>query len=77
MIQDEIAGGRAQITGRFSTEEARDLAIILRAGALPAPVVILENRTVGPSLGKDSIEKGISSILFGGALVMIFISIKV
>ena len=73
VIQDEIAGGRAQITGRFSTEEARDLAIVLRAGALPAPVVILENRTVGPSLGKDSIEKGISSILFGGALVMVFI----
>ncbi|MCH8278385.1 MAG: protein translocase subunit SecD, partial [Proteobacteria bacterium] len=75
VIQDEIAGGRAQITGRFTTEEARDLAIILRAGALPAPVVILENRTVGPSLGKDSIEKGISSILIGGVLVMVFIII--
>ena len=75
VIQDEIAGGRAQITGRFTTEEARDLAIILRAGALPAPVVILENRTVGPSLGKDSIDKGVSSIILGGILVLVFIVI--
>ena len=75
VIQDEIAGGRAQITGQFTTEDARDLAIILRAGALPAPVIILENRTVGPSLGKDSIDKGIKSILFGALLVMVFIVI--
>jgi preprotein translocase subunit SecD len=75
VIQDAIAGGSAQITGRFSTEEARDLAIILRAGALPAPVTILENRTVGPSLGRDSIEKGIKSILIGALLVVIFILI--
>jgi len=75
VIQDEIPGGRAQITGRFTSEEARDLAIILRAGALPAPVVILENRTVGPSLGKDSIEKGITSIIYGGVLVVIFIAL--
>ncbi|MCS5620972.1 MAG: protein translocase subunit SecD, partial [Nitrospinaceae bacterium] len=47
--------------------------IVLRAGALPAPVVILENRTVGPSLGKDSIEKGITSIIYGGLLVVVFI----
>jgi preprotein translocase subunit SecD len=75
VIQEEIAGGRAQITGQFTTEEARDLAIILRAGALPAPVVILENRTVGPSLGKDSIEQGVQSILLGALLVIIFIPI--
>jgi preprotein translocase subunit SecD len=75
VIQDEIAGGRAQITGQFTSAEARDLAIVLRAGALPAPVVILENRTVGPSLGKDSIEKGITSILYGGLLVVVFIAI--
>jgi preprotein translocase subunit SecD len=74
-IQEEIAGGRAQITGQFTTEEARDLAIILRAGALPAPVVILENRTVGPSLGKDSIEQGVQSILLGALLVIAFIII--
>jgi preprotein translocase subunit SecD len=75
VIQDEIAGGRAQVTGSFTLEEARDLAIVLRAGALPAPVVILENRTVGPSLGRDSIEKGISSIILGGILVLVFIVI--
>lgn len=73
VIQDEIAGGRAQITGSFTTEEARDLAIILRAGALPAPVTMLENRTVGPSLGRDSIEKGVKSIIIGTALVLVFI----
>jgi preprotein translocase subunit SecD len=75
VIQDEIAGGRAQITGQFTSAEARDLAIILRAGALPAPVVILENRTVGPSLGQDSIDKGVTSIVYGGLLVVIFIAI--
>jgi preprotein translocase subunit SecD len=75
VIQGAIAGGNAQITGRFTTEEARDLAIILRAGALPAPIVILENRTVGPSLGQGSIDKGISSIALGAILVLIFIVI--
>jgi len=75
VIQDEIPGGRAQITGRFTTEEARDLAIVLRAGALPAPVIILENRTVGPSLGQDSINQGVQSILWGGVLVVVFIVI--
>ena len=73
VIQDEIAGGRAQVTGSFTLEEARDLAIVLRAGALLAPVVILENRTVGPSLGQDSIDKGVSSIILGGILVVAFI----
>ena len=75
MIQEAIAGGRAQITGQFTTEEARDLAIVLRAGALPAPVMILENRTVGPSLGKDSIEQGVRSIFLGAILVIVFIAI--
>ena len=73
VIQEEIAGGQAQITGRFSMEEARDLAIVLRAGTLPAPVIILEERDVGPSLGKDSIEKGIKSILIGGLFVIAFV----
>ena len=72
VIQDRIAGGRAQITGRFTMEEARDLAIVLRAGALPAPVKIIEERTVGPSLGKDSIEKGIKSMIIGGLIVILF-----
>jgi preprotein translocase subunit SecD len=59
VIQEKIAGGEARITGNFTTEEARDLAIVLRAGALPAPVQILEERTVGPSLGTDSIRMGL------------------
>jgi preprotein translocase subunit SecD len=72
VIQERIAGGRAQITGRFDTKEAGDLAIVLRSGALPAPVKILEQRTVGPSLGQDSIHKGIISILLSAIVVAIF-----
>jgi preprotein translocase subunit SecD len=75
VIQEKIAGGQARITGRFTTEEARDLAIVLRAGALPAPVNILEERTVGPSLGADSIRKGLLSMCIGGLLVIIFMVI--
>ncbi|RLB23203.1 MAG: protein translocase subunit SecD [Deltaproteobacteria bacterium] len=75
VIQDKISGGRAQITGRFTMEEARDLAIVLRAGALPAPVKILEERTVGPSLGRDSIHKGLVSMVVGGVVVVIFMAI--
>jgi preprotein translocase subunit SecD len=74
VIQDRIAGGRAQITGRFTMEEANDLAIVLRAGSLPAPVKIIEERTVGPSLGKDSIEKGLKATIFGGLIVILFIA---
>ena len=72
VIQERIAGGRASITGSFDIKEARDLAIILRAGALPAPVEIAEERTVGPSLGQDSINQGIRSFIVGGALVIVF-----
>jgi len=72
VIQDKITGGRAQITGRFTMEESRDLAIVLRAGALPAPVKIIEERTVGPSLGKDSITKGLKSMIIGGIIVILF-----
>jgi preprotein translocase subunit SecD len=75
VIQEKIAGGKARITGRFTMDEARDLAIVLRAGALPAPVKILEERSVGPSLGADSIRMGLVSILVGGALVLIFMAI--
>jgi preprotein translocase subunit SecD len=75
VIQEKIAGGKARITGHFSTEEARDLAIALRAGALPAPVNILEERTVGPSLGTDSIRKGIISTIVGGILVVLFMAV--
>ena len=73
VIREPIPGGRAQVTGSFTTEEAKDLAIALRAGALPAPVTILENRTVGPSLGADSVQAGINSIVIGMAAVILFI----
>lgn len=72
VIQERIGGGRASITGNFDLKEARDLAIVLRAGALPAPVEIAEERTVGPSLGKDSIQQGITSFIVGGVLVIVF-----
>ncbi|MBW2029580.1 MAG: protein translocase subunit SecD [Deltaproteobacteria bacterium] len=72
VIRDRISGGRAQITGIPTMEEAKDLAIVLRAGALPAPVKILEERTVGPSLGKDSIQKGFKSMIIGGIVVVLF-----
>jgi preprotein translocase subunit SecD len=72
VIEEKIAGGRAQITGRFSMNEASDLAIALRSGALPAPVKIIEQRTVGPSLGQDSIRQGITSVLISAAVVVLF-----
>jgi preprotein translocase subunit SecD len=71
-INERIGGGRAVITGNFSLDEARDLAIVLRAGALPAPVSIAEERTVGPSLGRDSIASGLRSFVLGAALVLLF-----
>ncbi len=72
VIREKIAGGRASITGRFSLEEAHDLAIVLRAGSLPAPVKILHESSVGPSLGEQSIRQGLISIVVGGALVFLF-----
>lgn len=75
VIQEKITGGEARITGNFTMEEAKDLAIALRAGALPAPVKILEERTVGPSLGADSINKGLVSVCVGGILVVLFMII--
>jgi len=75
VIREAISGGDAIIEGRFTMDEASDLAIILRAGALPAPVEILEERTVGPSLGRDSINKGFTSIMIGGILVIVFMVI--
>src|SRR5213594_169533 len=71
-INERIPGGRAVITGQFAIEEARDLAIVLRAGALPAPVVVLEERTVGPSLGADSIRQGLIAITASAAVVFVF-----
>ncbi len=75
VIQEKIAGGQARITGRFNADEANDLAIALRAGALPAPVKILEERTVGPSLGSDSIRQGLISMCIGGILVVLFMAL--
>ena len=69
VIRERIGGGRAVITGSFTLDEARDLAIVLRAGALPAPVNIAEERTVGPSLGRDSIDAGILSFKIGAVIV--------
>ena len=74
-IQERIAGGKARITGQFSLNEAKDLAIALRAGSLPAPVKIIEERTVGPTLGADSVRMGLISMIVGGALVIFFMVI--
>ena len=71
VIQDRIAGGKASITGSFSTAEAQDLAIVLRAGSLPAPVTVLEERTVGPSLGQESINSGILAAVVGALAVIV------
>jgi len=71
VIRERIGGGTAQISGRFTEQEAADLAIVLRAGALPATVKILEDRTVGPSLGQDSIDQGVRSVLIGALLVIV------
>lgn len=72
VIQEKIAGGRASISGQFTTEEAQDLALILRAGSLPAPVTILEERSVGPTLGQESIDSGVLAATVGGAAVVAF-----
>jgi len=75
VVQQRISGGEAQITGKFTTEEANRLAIMLRAGALPVKVEILENRSVGPTLGADSINQGVRSGLIGAVLVVLFMLI--
>ena len=75
VIRSKIPDGRAIIEGNFNSEDAKLLATVLRAGALPAPVNIIEERTVGPSLGDDSIKKGFSSALIGVAVVLLFMFI--
>jgi preprotein translocase subunit SecD len=72
VIRDRIAGGNAQITGTFTMQEAKDLAIVLRSGSLPAPLKMLQNVTVGPSLGQDSIDAGVNAGIIGAILVIIF-----
>jgi preprotein translocase subunit SecD len=74
VIQERISGGEAQITGSFTPEEASDLAIVLRAGSLPAPVKVIQNVTIGPSLGQDSIRKGIQAALIGALFVVGFMA---
>ncbi len=75
VIQDRIRGGEAQITGSFTLEECNDLVIVLKAGNLPAPVEIGEERIVGPSLGSDSIKQGTKAAIIAVILVMIFMLI--
>jgi len=72
VIQEKIEGGNAQISGNFTLEEAKDLAIVLRAGALPAPVKLIQNVTVGPTLGRDSIEAGKTAVIIAAVFVALF-----
>ena len=71
-IRSEIGGGRVQITGTMTTQEASDQALLLRAGSLAAPMEIIEERTIGPSLGADNIAKGYKSVLYGFAAIAVF-----
>jgi len=75
VINEKIPSGRAQISGRFNFDTASDLAIALRAGALPAPIIVEEERSVGPSLGKDSVQQGIQATLWGFAVVVVFMAL--
>jgi preprotein translocase subunit SecD len=75
VIREEIGGGRVQISGRMNTREANDIALLMRAGALAAPMEIVEERTVGPSLGKENIEKGFDSVMYGLGVLAIFICV--
>src|SRR5206468_659121 len=72
VIQEPITGGRSQISGSFTVQSANDLAILMRAGALPAPLTVIEERTVGPGLGQDSIEKGELAAYVGSIMVIVF-----
>jgi len=72
VIREEIGGGRVQISGRMNTREANDIALLMRAGALAAPMEIVEERTVGPSLGKENIDKGFNSVFYGFIVLVVF-----
>ncbi len=74
VIRSEIPGGRVQISGRMTTTEASDVALLLRAGSLAAPMEIVEERTVGPSLGRDNIEKGFKATMWGFIAIVVFMS---
>ena len=75
VIRSEIPGGRVQISGRMTTTEANDVALLLRAGSLAAPMEIIEERTVGPSLGRDNIEKGFNATKWGFIAIVLFMSV--
>ena len=75
VIRSEIAGGRVQISGRMSTVEANDTALLLRAGSLAAPMEIIEERTIGPSLGAENIAKGFNSVTWGFVAIVVFMSV--
>ena len=76
VIRDTIASGNGQISGNFTFQSATDLALLLRSGALPAPLNIIEERTVGPDLGQDSINAGVIALMIGFLLVIIFMFFK-
>ena len=75
VIREEIGGGRVQISGRMTTREANDVALLMRAGALAAPMEIVEERTVGPSLGAENIDKGFKSVMYGFIVLTIFMCV--
>jgi preprotein translocase subunit SecD len=75
VIRTEIGGGRVQISGRMTTVEANDTALLLRAGSLAAPMEIVEERTVGPSLGKENIDKGFASVTYGFIVLALFMCV--
>jgi preprotein translocase subunit SecD/SecD/SecF fusion protein len=76
VVRDAIIGGAGQISGGFTFQSATDLALLLRSGALPAPLNIIEERTVGPDLGQDSINAGVYALIVGFILVIVFMFFK-
>jgi len=75
VIRSEIGGGRVQISGRMTTQEANDVALLLRAGSLAAPMEIIEERTIGPSLGAENIAKGFDSVIWGFVAIVVFMCV--
>ena len=75
-INEPITSGNGMISGNFTFQEATDLALLLRSGALPTPLIVVEERTVGPDLGEDSIKSGITSLIVGFILVILFMLYK-
>jgi preprotein translocase subunit SecD len=75
VIRSEIGGGRVQISGRMTTSEANDTALLLRAGSLAAPMEIIEERTIGPSLGAENIAKGFNSVIWGFLVIVAFMCV--